>query len=78
MTFDDDDDDEIDYSLRDEDDGDTIACPHCGQDVFDDAEQCPNCGMYLSEEDAPARRWPWWMWVGLAGALFVAWRWVVG
>jgi predicted nucleic acid-binding Zn ribbon protein len=61
----------------DDDDG-TVECPYCGEAMFDDVEQCPHCGKYLSDEDAPRRRWPWWMWLGLAGALFVVWRWVVG
>jgi hypothetical protein len=31
------------------DDGstDTVVCPHCGADVYEDADQCPECGMFL-------------------------------
>jgi hypothetical protein len=79
MTYhDDDEDDETDYSLRDEDDGDTVPCSHCGRDVYDEAEQCPYCGEYITDEGPAARSWPWWMWLGLAGALFVVLWWVVG
>lgn len=31
----------------DDDDLDTIACPNCGAAVYEDAEQCPQCGEYL-------------------------------
>ena len=77
MTYDDDDDDS-DYPLGDEDEGDTIDCPHCGRQMHEDAELCPHCGMYVTEEGPPARWWPWWMWIGLGGALFAVWRWVMG
>jgi hypothetical protein len=26
---------------------DTIVCRHCGADVYEDADQCPTCGMYI-------------------------------
>lgn len=32
----------------------TVPCPHCGKEVFEDSEQCPRCGNYLSKEDGPA------------------------
>jgi predicted nucleic acid-binding Zn ribbon protein len=41
--------------LYDDDGPATIPCPHCGADVLEDSPRCPDCGMYLSEEDAPAR-----------------------
>jgi hypothetical protein len=55
------------------DDGDTTApCPHCGADIYDDAERCPACGMYLSAEDAPRAGWPAWMKVAAVLALIAA------
>ena len=36
-----------------DDDDTTVPCPHCGKDVYEDAERCPSCGNYLSREDAP-------------------------
>ncbi len=35
----------------DEQDDDTVACPHCGEDIFDDADQCPYCQQYISAAD---------------------------
>ena len=33
----------------DEDDEDdrTARCPECGGEVYEDADQCPHCGMYV-------------------------------
>jgi hypothetical protein len=77
MTFADEDEEDDAYEdLGGDDDAGTIACPHCGREMFDDVEQCPHCGMYLSDEDAPRRQLPWWIWLGLAGAAFVVLRWV--
>jgi hypothetical protein len=30
-----------------------VPCPHCRAEIDEEAEQCPKCGMYVSEEDAP-------------------------
>ncbi len=43
-------------SWNDDDEAETVPCPHCGQDVYEDAERCPNCERYLSREDAPSQR----------------------
>ena len=51
--------------------GETAPCPHCSADIYEDAERCPACGMYLSSEDAPRAGWPAWMWIAAALALVV-------
>lgn len=57
---------------------DTDDCPHCGRAIYDDSERCPHCGSYLSVEDAPGRRKPWYVVVGVFVSLgIVAW-WLVG
>jgi hypothetical protein len=61
-----------------EDDNLTIACPHCGEDVYDDAEQCPACGQYQSLEDEPARAKPWWIVIGVAICLVIVILWALG
>ena len=38
--------------LYDDDGPPTVPCRHCREEMFEDAEQCPNCGMYQSEEEA--------------------------
>ncbi len=52
-----------------EDDDETAPCPHCGAEIYDDAERCPKGGMYLSLEDSPRAGWPAWMWIAAALAL---------
>ena len=34
----------------------TIDCPHCGKEIYEDAERCPHCERYLSDEDAARRK----------------------
>ena len=36
-------------------------CPHCGENIFDEAERCPECGEYISIEDMPAASKPLWI-----------------
>jgi ribosomal protein L37E len=60
-----DDPDELDESDMDGDEGnefvETIACPHCGKAVYEQAERCSACGRYLSEEDSPRTGHPRWV-----------------
>jgi endogenous inhibitor of DNA gyrase (YacG/DUF329 family) len=39
-----------------QDDTDTVPCPQCGRDVYEDAERCPSCGLYLTREEGPLRQ----------------------
>lgn len=59
------------------DDDDTEPCPHCGEAIYDDAEQCPHCGKYLSREDAPPQRRPWWFVVGFLLCMIVVLYWIL-
>jgi hypothetical protein len=56
------------------DDGDdndgTVACPACRRPVFEQAEWCPHCENYISQEDAPSRQ-PWWIVAGVVVCLGV-------
>ncbi|HEX4613692.1 MAG TPA: hypothetical protein VH092_36255 [Urbifossiella sp.] len=60
------------------DDAETVPCPHCGADVYEDAERCPRCEKYLSAEDRPAGRPSVFMGVMLLLALLVALFWAFG
>jgi zinc-ribbon domain len=62
---------------NDDDDDNTVECPHCHAAVYEGAEQCPQCGNYLSEEDAPREVKPLWIIVGglLCLAIVVLWIW---
>lgn len=70
-------DEEEEYVPDDPDEDDTAPCPHCGDLVYDGAEQCPSCGQYISLEDEPRRGWAWWVILGfvLAGAVVFMWLW---
>jgi predicted nucleic acid-binding Zn ribbon protein len=61
-----------------EDDATTDECPHCGAAVYDDAEQCPTCGKYLSREDAPSRLPAAWILIGVAVCLVIVILWALG
>ena len=74
-THDDDDDEWVPDDEEDEDP--TAECPHCHEPVFDQAERCPHCGWYISEEDVPPRRWPAWVMIGFVLALAGALLWVI-
>ena len=69
-----------DHEYPDEDDSDddeTVPCPHCRQPVYEYAERCPECGAYLSREDAPYQRKPVWLIAGFLLCMVVLLRWVL-
>ena len=70
-----DDNDAEDYG----EDESTIPCPHCGADVFDDAEQCPSCGEWLVGERRPTTgRKGWFFLFGLVLVALVILAWIFG
>ena len=36
-----------DDDYGDDDEPELLACPECGGEVYEDAEQCPHCGQYI-------------------------------
>lgn len=57
---------------EDDDVVDTRACPSCGVDVYEDAEQCPACGDYVEFSNSALSGWPWWfVALGLVGIVAV-------
>ena len=54
-----------------------IACPHCGEQIHEDAQRCPHCEQYISQEDAPSARKPWWVVAGVIVCLYVVLRWII-
>jgi hypothetical protein len=78
--FDEPDDELADHEYPDEDSldedsedlTDTLPCPHCGADVYEDAECCPNCGNYIIRHGAALSGRPlWWILLGVAGVAAV-------
>lgn len=56
----------------------TIPCPYCRREIHEDSQQCPHCGNYLSQEDAPLTRKPWWLILGVLACLYAVYRWIAG
>ena len=48
----------------------TLPCPECGTEVYEDSVQCPACGAYITPgtRTVPGRP-AWWLVLGLAAAL---------
>ena len=69
-------DDDLEYVPDEGDDDPTMPCPHCQEPVFDEAERCPHCGKYISTEDAPPSRKPWWIIIGALLCLFAVYLWI--
>ncbi len=70
---------EYEFPEPDDEEDSTYPCPYCRTPIFDEAEQCPKCGNYISREDEPdglAVR-PWWIIVGLIVSLAVALMWIL-
>jgi|MDTC01.1.fsa_nt_gb uncharacterized paraquat-inducible protein A len=43
----------------DDDPSQTHPCPICNAEVYEDAEQCPICGNYITHNYSPRGLW-WW------------------
>jgi len=55
--------------VDDSDDG-YMPCPHCGATMLEDAEYCPACDRWMTSEDQPDKRHPWWI-IVVIGALIL-------
>ena len=55
----------------------TIACPYCGEDVYEDSPRCPYCENYLSVEErtSSSSSMPVWVIVGMVLALLATSTW---
>ena len=60
----------------DQDDG-TIDCPYCGRSILEDAEYCPSCDRWMTDEDMPKPAQSLWIIVGIALCLAVALTWIL-
>ena len=71
--FQDDDFQDDDYDdVIDDSTSEVVVCPECGDDVYEDAEQCPLCGAYIVHQYSPWSKRPlWWVVLGLLGVISV-------
>ncbi len=59
-----------DLEELDGDETPTVACPHCGGEIYDDADRCVHCGQWVVRRLSPSKftqRGLWWL-LGLVGA----------
>lgn len=68
----------MDDDYDDDEEEATVPCPYCKKQIHEDAQRCPHCENYISEEDAPLAAKPWWIIVSVLLALYACYRWVVG
>ncbi len=58
----------------DEDDLDTLPCPECGKHFYEELEQCPHCGQYVTHSTSALAGKSWWyVALALLGVLAVIW-----
>ncbi len=65
-----------DFGSDDASDEPTVPCPYCRREMFEDSVQCPHCGQYISAEDSPPIRKPWWIVIGALLCLAAIWVWI--
>jgi len=56
---------------------DTVPCPFCKGQVYEDAEWCPTCRNYLFYDGSLGRQKPWWLVVGVVVCLLVVLYWIL-
>ena len=56
----------------DDDSSETVACPHCGAEMYEDSIRCPVCGEYVTHSTSALMGRPmWYVLLGLAGVIAV-------
>ncbi len=61
-----------------DDGGATVSCPYCQREIPEGVPHCPYCENYVSDEDLPHARKPWWIIIGVLVCLYLIFRWTVG
>ena len=59
---------------EDDDEIETVPCPACGKEVYEEAERCPYCGDYIVHSSSGyvwKNRPVWWIVLGVFGILAV-------
>lgn len=61
-----------DAELTNDESAETIVCPECGADVYEDADQCPACGYFIMHDtNVWSGRSLWWIALALLGIVAV-------
>ena len=53
----------------DDDESETVPCPACGAEIYEDSPQCPECGQYVFGASGASYALRWWLVLGAAAAL---------
>jgi len=60
--------DELDDEFDDV--AETVPCPNCGAEIYEEAERCPECGDYVTfGTNAWSGRPLWWIVLGMLGVV---------
>jgi hypothetical protein len=59
------------------DEDDLVDCPYCGESIYEEAERCPHCEKYISQEDKPTTGQPLWIYICGLLALGAALTWIL-
>jgi hypothetical protein len=53
-----------------DDEAETLPCPACRKQIYEQAEQCPYCGHYVTHRSSALAGRPWWfVLLGVLGAI---------
>ncbi|TWT85974.1 hypothetical protein Pla123a_07820 [Posidoniimonas polymericola] len=59
-----------DDDYYDDDEAELVDCPACGAAIYEEAEQCPVCGEYITHSTSPWAGKPgWWVALGMLGII---------
>lgn len=57
--------------IWDDDPTDMLSCPECGEEVYEFADLCPHCGMFITPSAATYNPWQgrplWWLALAVIG-----------
>jgi len=53
------------------DDSETVPCPHCGKQIYEEVQQCPYCKYFVTEHDKIVGRKPLWFTITAFVCLFM-------
>ena len=59
--------------IWDDDPTDMLLCPECGEEVYEFADLCPHCGMFITPSAAAYNPWQgrplWWLALAVIGIM---------
>ena len=59
--------------IWDDDPTDMLSCPECGEGVYEFADLCPHCGMFITPSAAAYNPWQgrplWWLALAVIGIM---------